>query len=100
LQYWTSTIVQAVSVARECIDSPRIFRQAREFMAGQPVLPPALEEQRSALLAHFELARVIHGERITGQRRRKCEQRSDPSESEQRHSQPIRSLRRGKKNPA
>lgn len=63
--------VQAVSVARGCIGNPWIFRQARELMAGRPALPPTLQEQRSALLAHFELARVIHGERSAGQRMRK-----------------------------
>jgi len=63
--------VQGVSVARGCIGNPWIFRQARELMAGRPALPPTLAEQRSALLAHFELASVIHGERSAGQRMRK-----------------------------
>jgi len=63
--------VQAVSVARGCIGSPWIFRQARELMAGRPARAPTLSEQRSALLAHFDLAQVIHGERSAGQRMRK-----------------------------
>lgn len=63
--------VQAVSVARGCIGNPWIFRQARELMAGRPARPPSLAEQREALLAHFELASVIHGERSAGQRMRK-----------------------------
>lgn len=63
--------VHAVSVARGCIGNPWIFRQARDLMAGRPARPPSLAEQREALLAHFDLARVIHGERSAGQRMRK-----------------------------
>lgn len=63
--------VQAVSVARGCIGNPWIFRQARELLASRPALPPTLDEQREALLRHFDLSRVIHGERSAGQRMRK-----------------------------
>ncbi len=63
--------VQAVSVARGCIGNPWIFRQARELMAGRDAVPPTLREQRQVLLDHFDLARVIHGERSAGQRMRK-----------------------------
>ncbi|MBM4112329.1 MAG: tRNA-dihydrouridine synthase family protein [Phycisphaerae bacterium] len=77
--------VQAVSVARGCIGNPWIFRQARELMAGRPALPPSIEEQGCVLRAHFDLARVIHGERSAGQRMRKFGirfARHHPGESE------------------
>lgn len=63
--------VQAVSVARGCIGNPWIFRQARDMMAGFPPREPTIAEQREALLRHFDLAAVIHGERSAGQRMRK-----------------------------
>jgi len=63
--------VQGVSVARGCIGSPWIFRQARELMAGRAPREPSLAEQGQALRDHFDLASVIHGERSAGQRMRK-----------------------------
>ncbi len=63
--------VSGVSVARGCIGNPWIFRQAREMMAGRNPTPPTIGEQRSALLEHFELAKVLYGENVTSRRMRK-----------------------------
>ncbi len=63
--------VSGVSVARGCIGNPWIFRQAREMMAGSPATLPTIQEQREALLAHFDLAMHLYSERATGQRMRK-----------------------------
>ena len=41
------------------------------MMAGLPPREPTIAEQREALLRHFDLAAVIHGERSAGQRMRK-----------------------------
>ena len=57
------TGVQAVSVARGCIGNPWIFRQARQLMAGEEPTPPTLQQQRQALLDHFDLVIALHGER-------------------------------------
>ena len=65
------TGVHAVSVARGCIGNPWIFRQARALMAGQAPLPPTIEEQRSALLGHFDLSMQLHGERAASRMMRK-----------------------------
>ncbi len=70
------TGVSAVSVARGCIGNPWIFRQARELMAGgtpAPLTPalPDLREQRQALLDHFHLAVVLHGEQAASRMMRK-----------------------------
>lgn len=56
------TGVKAVSVARGCIGNPWIFRQARQMMAGEQPTLPTIEEQRTALLEHFELSATLHGE--------------------------------------
>lgn len=56
------TGVHAVAVARGCIGNPWIFRQARQMMAGHTPVPPTLDEQRQALLDHFELSIALHGE--------------------------------------
>ncbi len=65
------TGVNAVSVARGCIGNPWIFRQARQMMAGaQPTLP-TIEEQRDALLQHFELSMSLHGEKPASRMMRK-----------------------------
>ena len=56
------TGVHAVSVARGCIGNPWIFRQARQLMAGEAPTAPTIDEQRRALLEHFELAVRLHGE--------------------------------------
>jgi nifR3 family TIM-barrel protein len=63
--------VHAVSVARGCIGNPWIFRQARDLMAGRDPRPPAMSEQRTALLDHCRYAETIHGPRATGRRMRK-----------------------------
>jgi len=65
------TGVAAVSVARGCIGNPWIFRQARELMAGRPPRRPTIGEQRGALLEHFRLAVVLHGERLASRTMRK-----------------------------
>jgi tRNA-dihydrouridine synthase B len=65
------TGVAAVSVARGCIGNPWIFRQARDLMAGLPPRRPELVEQRDALLEHFRLAVVLHGERVASRLMRK-----------------------------
>jgi len=65
------TKVHAVSVARGCIGNPWIFRQARQLMAGENPAPPSLDEQRQALLEHFELSVTLHGERRASQMMRK-----------------------------
>lgn len=65
------TGVHAVSVARGCIGNPWIFRQARALMAGEPPLPPRIDEQRAALLEHFTLAVRLHGERGASRMMRK-----------------------------
>jgi tRNA-dihydrouridine synthase B len=56
------TSVHAVAVARGCIGNPWIFRQARQLMAGSAPTAPTLQEQRQALLEHFQLAVALHGE--------------------------------------
>ena len=65
------TGVQAVSVARGCIGNPWIFRQARQLMAGEQPTLPTIEEQRSALLEHFELSATLHGESSASRMMRK-----------------------------
>jgi tRNA-dihydrouridine synthase len=65
------TGVHAVSVARGCIGNPWIFRQARQLMSGQDALPPTIEEQREALLEHFNLSIALHGERKASKMMRK-----------------------------
>lgn len=65
------TGVSAVSVARGCIGNPWIFRQARQLMAGEAPSPPTLDEQRQALLDHFELCMALHGERAASRMMRK-----------------------------
>jgi tRNA-dihydrouridine synthase B len=65
------TGVSAVAVARGCIGNPWIFRQARELMSGQPLSPPTLAEQRSALLDHFDLSMRLWGERAASRMMRK-----------------------------
>ena len=65
------TGVQAVAVARGCIGNPWIFRQARQLMAGRQATQPSIEEQRGALLDHFELSVALHGEKRASQMMRK-----------------------------
>ncbi|MEM0982906.1 MAG: tRNA-dihydrouridine synthase family protein [Planctomycetota bacterium] len=64
------------SVARGCIGNPWIFRQARSYLAGREPKPPTIEEQRSVLEQHFELALAVnrslrHPELHTGKTMRK-----------------------------
>jgi tRNA-dihydrouridine synthase B len=73
-----ATGVHAVSVARGCIGNPWIFTQARQLMAGAPgipeeeaLAPPTIEEQRAALLDHFELCMALHGEQGASRMMRK-----------------------------
>src|SRR5688572_1660550 len=56
------TGVHAAAVARGCIGNPWIFRQAREYMQGKQPAPPSIDEQRIALLEHFQLSVALHGE--------------------------------------
>lgn len=65
------TGVQAVAVARGCIGNPWMFRQARQLMAGEIPTLPTLDEQRTALLEHFQLAVALHGERKASKMMRK-----------------------------
>lgn len=65
------TGVKAVSVARGCIGNPWIFRQARQMMKGEKPTSPTLEEQRKALLDHFELSVALHGEDAASRMMRK-----------------------------
>jgi tRNA-dihydrouridine synthase B len=65
------TGVHAVAVARGCIGNPWIFRQARQYMAGEQPSPPTLAEQRDVLLEHFKLAAALHGERVASRTMRK-----------------------------
>jgi len=65
------TGVHAVAVARGCIGNPWIFRQARQMMAGETPVPPTIDEQRRALLEHFQLSIALHGERKAGMMMRK-----------------------------
>jgi tRNA-dihydrouridine synthase B len=65
------TGVHAVAVARGCIGNPWIFRQARQLIAGETPTLPTLDEQREALLEHFQLAIALHGERKASKMMRK-----------------------------
>lgn len=68
------TGVAAVNVARGCIGNPWIFAQAAGHARGEPEAlqrQPNLAQQRDVLLAHFQLAMRLHGERQTGFRMRK-----------------------------
>ena len=65
------TGVHAVAVARGCIGNPWIFRQARQLIAGETPTLPSLNEQREALLEHFQLAVALHGERKASKMMRK-----------------------------
>ncbi|MDX1565192.1 MAG: tRNA-dihydrouridine synthase [Phycisphaeraceae bacterium] len=65
------TGVCGASVARGCIGNPWIFREAKRRLAGEPVAPPTLEEQRQVLLEHFQLSVACHGEKLAGRMMRK-----------------------------
>jgi tRNA-dihydrouridine synthase len=65
------TGVHAVAIARGCIGNPWMFQQARQLMNGEMPTPPTIEEQRRALLEHFELSIALHGERKASKMMRK-----------------------------
>ncbi|MGP1309235.1 MAG: tRNA dihydrouridine synthase [Phycisphaerales bacterium] len=65
------TGVHAVSVARGCIGNPWIFRQARDMLQGLPPRSPTIDEQRDALLQHFDLSVAVNGENLAGRLMRK-----------------------------
>jgi nifR3 family TIM-barrel protein len=65
------TGVDGVSIARGAIGNPWIFQHAADLMAGRPIAPPTIFQQREALTEHFEVAMVIHGEQLAGRRMRK-----------------------------
>lgn len=59
------TGVDGVSVARGCIGNPFIFGQIERLLAGREVGPgPTLEEQRAAILMHWESACQFYGEQL------------------------------------
>jgi nifR3 family TIM-barrel protein len=65
------TGVDIVWVARGAIGNPWIFTHAAQLLAGQPITPPTIHEQRDALSEHFALAMELHGESLAGRRMRK-----------------------------
>jgi nifR3 family TIM-barrel protein len=65
------TGVDVAWVARGAIGNPWIFQQARDLLAGRPIIPPTIAQQRDALAEHFEIAMQIHGESLAGRRMRK-----------------------------
>jgi nifR3 family TIM-barrel protein len=65
------TGVDIAWVARGAIGNPWIFDQARDLLAGRPISPPTVSEQRTALAEHFAGAMEIHGEAMAGRRMRK-----------------------------
>ncbi len=65
------TGVHGVSIARGCIGNPWIFAQARALMDGRDPKDPTIQEQRSALLRHFELCTDLHGEQVASRLMRK-----------------------------
>lgn len=65
------TGVHGVSVARGCIGNPWIFQSARDLMAGNEPALPTIQQQRTALLAHFSLSTSLHGEKTAARMMRK-----------------------------
>ncbi len=65
------TGVAGVSVARGAIGNPWIFSQARRIQEGREPLPPTVPEQRSALVAQYELCVRFHGGDAAGRWMRK-----------------------------
>lgn len=65
------TGVDVVWIARGAIGNPWIFRQAATLLRNEPIAPPTIAEQRSALVEQFAGAMDIHGEELTGRRMRK-----------------------------
>jgi tRNA-dihydrouridine synthase B len=67
----TTTPVDVAWVARGAIGNPWIFQQTIDLLAGKPISPPTIAQQRAALSEHFEMAMQIHGESLAGRRMRK-----------------------------
>jgi tRNA-dihydrouridine synthase B len=68
----SETGVDGVWIARGAIGNPWIFRQAEALLSGATNLnAPTIQEQREALLEHFQIAMEIHGEQLAGRRMRK-----------------------------
>jgi tRNA-dihydrouridine synthase len=65
------TGVDIVWIARGAIGNPWIFKHASALLAGKPIAPPSIHEQREALAEHFSLAMHLHGESLAGRRMRK-----------------------------
>jgi tRNA-dihydrouridine synthase B len=65
------TGVDCVWIARGAIGNPWVFRDAAKLIAGEPIAPPTITEQRDALREHFDIAMEIHGEELAGRRMRK-----------------------------
>ena len=65
------TGVKGVSVARGCIGNPWIFAQAKAMMEGNEPENPTIQEQREALMLHFDLCRDLHGEQKASRLMRK-----------------------------
>ncbi|MEM1011816.1 MAG: tRNA-dihydrouridine synthase family protein [Planctomycetota bacterium] len=65
------TGVDGVWIARGAIGNPWIFRDAERLRQEKPISPPTIDEQRDALLEHFDEAVAIHGESLAGRRMRK-----------------------------
>jgi nifR3 family TIM-barrel protein len=65
------TGVDIVWIARGAIGNPWIFAHAAQLLRGEPIAPPAIDEQRKALAEHFSIAMQIHGEQLAGRRMRK-----------------------------
>ena len=65
------TGVDGVSIARGAIGNPWIFAQVRALAAGQPVVPPSLQEQRAIIAEHYRLAEGLYGAKHAPSRMRK-----------------------------
>lgn len=58
-----STGVSGVTAARGSIGNPWIFRQAAELLAGRPLPPPpSVDQQRTVISNHFDLACRVYSE--------------------------------------
>lgn len=57
-----TTGVNGVTIARGCIGNPFIFGQVQDLLAGKAPVRPLAEQQRDALLQHWELAIPYYGD--------------------------------------
>lgn len=80
------TGMAGASVARGCIGNPWIFRQCREILAGREASLPTLDEQRSVLLEHFELAMAVNARMVRG--------RDDDARAERAEAFTARTMRK------